>query len=144
MIEAIHHTGLVVRDLEKAVEFYRDGIGLEVVSRYERVGPAINQVVGYSNVSLTIALMGGIGEHCIELIQYLSPPSQQRPSEERSVLGATHLSFVVDDIERTFQKLVENGAIAMNPPALVGPSRKACYLQDPDRNWIELMELSEE
>ena len=144
MIKALHHTGLVVWDLEKAVEFYQNGIGLEVVSRYERIGPAINQVVGYEAVSLTIALMGGISDHCVELIQYISPPSQERPSEERSVLGAAHLSFVVDDIEKTLQKLVAHGAITMNPPTLVGPGRKACYLQDPDQNWIELMELSEE
>ena len=144
MIKALHHTGLVVSDLDKAVGFYRKAIGLEVVSRYERIGPAINQVIGYENTNLTIALMGGIGEHCVELIQYLSPPSQERPSEERSVLGATHLSFVVDDIEKAFQELIEHGAIAWNPPAQVGPGRKACYLQDPDRNWLELMELGDD
>ena len=29
----------------------------------------------------------------------------------------------------------------MNPPVQLGPDRLACYLQDPDGNWIELVEV---
>ena len=39
MIKDMHHTGFVVSDLERAVEFYRDVIGMEVTTRYERTGP---------------------------------------------------------------------------------------------------------
>ena len=143
MIKRMHHTGFVVSDLEKAVEFYRDGAGLEVQARYERIGSAIEQVVGYEGAHLRIAVLGLGGEHLLELIQYVSPPPAERPTEERSVLGGTHLAFLVDDIEGTLAALAINGARTMNPPAEVAPGRKGCYLQDPDGNWIELIQIRE-
>ena len=143
MIKKMHHTGFVVTNLEKAVQFYQDVVGLEVLSRYERIGPGINQVIGYDDVHLQIALVRAGGEHALELIQYLSPSPAERPTAERNVQGATHLAFQVDDIEKTFQRLVENGARKMNPPAELAPGRVACYLQDPDGNWIELLQLQE-
>lgn len=141
MIRQLHHTGFVVADLEKAVAFYRDGVGLEEQGRYERTGPGIEQVVGYEGAHLQIVLMGLGGEHNLELIQYRSPDPAQRPTEERSVLGATHLAFQVDDIEKAFQTMVSNGAKALNPPKELAAGRVACYIQDPDGNWLELLQI---
>ena len=45
MIKGMHHTGLVVRDLEKAVEFYRDVIGLKVIEERERIAGPVSLVV---------------------------------------------------------------------------------------------------
>ena len=82
MIKDMHHTGFVVSDLERAVAFYRDVIGMEVTSRYERIGPGVESVVGYKGAHLKIALMGAGGVHALELIKYLSPfrPSGRRTS----------------------------------------------------------------
>ena len=142
MIKRFHHTGFVVQDVDKAIAFYRDIVGLEVANRYQRTGHAIGQVVGYDDAHLEIAILESKGEHILELIQYVNPPPGARPTQERSVLGGTHLCMLVDDIDETFRKLTENGAVAMNPPASVAPGRTACYMQDPDGNWIELLELS--
>ena len=49
----------------------------------------------------------------------------------------------MDDIEAVYRRLSENGARIINPPAVIAPGRVACYLADPDGNWVELMELSE-
>ena len=143
MIKGMHHTGFVVSDLDAAVQFYQDTIGLKIRKRYERTGTPIGQVVGYEHAHLKIALMGAGADHTLELIQYMSPPPDERPTEERAVLGGNHLAFLVDDIEATHQTLVRGGATALNPPAEVAPGRKACYMQDPDRNWIELLEVNE-
>ena len=110
-------------------------------ARYERTGPGIEQVVGYEGAHLQIVLMGAGGDHSLELIQYRNPAPARRPTEERSVLGATHLCFQVDDIEKTFQALVSNGAKVLNPPEELAAGRVACYLQDPDGNWLELLQI---
>jgi catechol 2,3-dioxygenase-like lactoylglutathione lyase family enzyme len=143
MIIGLHHTGFVVEDLERAVAFYRDVVGMEVVSRYERTGPGIEQVIGYEGAHLKIAHMGAGGEQTLELIQYLNPPPDRRPTGERSVLGASHLAIQVDDIEECFERLVAGGAKPLNPPTELAPGRTACYLQDPDGNWLELIQLAE-
>ena len=141
MIKALHHSGFVVTDLEKATEFYRDVVGLKVLDTRERTGEAISQVVGYEDCHLKAVDVGTGDGHKLELIEYVNPPAGERPSEERSVIGGSHLCFQVDDIDATFQRLVENGGQKMNPPVELAPGRLACYLRDPDGNWIELLEL---
>jgi catechol 2,3-dioxygenase-like lactoylglutathione lyase family enzyme len=145
MITGMNHTGFVVRDLEKSVEFYNEVVGLQVVRRGERDGGTISQIVGYPDSHLKMAMLGidQVGGHILELIEYLNPVSTDRPTQERAVLGASHLAFNVTDIQDTFQRLLDNGAKRLNPPVEVAPGRLACYLQDPDGNWIELIEASE-
>ena len=141
MIKDLHHTGFVVSDLGRAVEFYRDVIGLDEKSRYERTGRGIDRVVGYEGAHLQVALMGAGGVHSLELIQYLNPAPAERLTNERSVLGGTQLACQVDDIDSIFQAAVDNGATRLNRPTEVASGRIACYMQDPDGNWIELLEI---
>jgi catechol 2,3-dioxygenase-like lactoylglutathione lyase family enzyme len=143
MVQQLHHTGFVVRDRDKSVAFYRDIVGFKVVGTYERIGPEINRVVGYEDAHLKLALLDLGGGHMLELIQYVSPSSYEHTTTERNVLGAAHLALQVEDISAMFEKLSEGGAKIMNPPAQIAPGRIVCYLQDPDGNWLEIMELSE-
>ena len=91
MIRGINHAGFVVRDLEAAVRFYEEIVGLRVQDRLERTGEPISQVVGYDGAHLKIAKMAAEGEeHFLELIEYVQPPSAERASEERAIIaGAT-------------------------------------------------------
>ena len=143
MITRMNHTGFVVRDLRKAIEFYWDVLGLDLLIERERSGGPISQVVGYENTHLKAGNMGLKDGHVLEFIEYISPVAAERPTEERSVLGGGHLAFEVDDIDRTYEELVSRGAKKLNPPVEVVPGRKVCYLQDPEGNRIELMELRE-
>ena len=90
MILNTHHTGFVVKDLEKAIKFYTEGLGFEVSARYERTGNAIQQVVGYDSAHLNLALLSLGKEHLVELIEYISPKPISRPTNERSAVGSTH------------------------------------------------------
>ena len=142
MITGMNHAGLVVKDLEQALEFYHGLLGLQIIARRERDGGPIDQVVGYPSTHLIIANVGFDQHTSIELIQYAHPPPDSRPTEERAVLGGSHICFDVDDIDETHQALVEGGATELNPPVEVAPGRKVCYMQDPDGNWIELLQTS--
>ncbi|MCH2320434.1 MAG: VOC family protein [SAR202 cluster bacterium] len=142
MVQKLHHTGFVVKNVEESTAFYRDVVGLSLIRAYERMGTGIDQVVGYENAHLSAAILDIGGGHILELIQYVNPRSEDRPTEERNVLGATHLALLVDDIHAMYARLAEKGGQVMNPPAELEPGRIACYLQDPDGNWIELLELS--
>ena len=145
MITGMNHTGFVVTDVEASAEFYQRVVGLREVARRERNGGPISQVVGYENTHLKAVLLGFEEDsgHVLELIQYMRPVSSDRPTAERAVLGASHICFTVDDIQATFENLVANGAHQLNPPAEVSPGRTVCYLQDPDGNWIELLQTRE-
>ena len=141
MIRGMNHSGIVVRDLDSAVGFYRDVVGLKLLDTFERDGGPISDVLGYENTHIKGATLD-IGEgHKLELIEYINPPPAARPTEERSVLGASHLAFNVDDAEETYKSLIGRGAKRLNPPVEVVPGKIVCYLQDPDGNWLELVEM---
>jgi len=136
----IHHAGVVVSDLEKAIAFYRDVVGLSLADRRERNGGPICQVVGYPETHILIADMAGEDGGILELIQYVTPTPQPRNNEGRAVVTASHVCFQVADVEEAYRKVLEHGGKAINPPVSVVPGRKGCYMQDPDGNWIELVQ----
>ncbi len=140
MITGINHTGIVVADLEEAIAFYTDVLGLELVERRERDSGPISQVLNYENTHIKVADVAAPDGRVIELIHYLNPPPATRPTEERSVLGASHTAFSVDDMDATFSRLMAGGARQLNPPVEVAPGKLVCYLQDPWGNWLELIQ----
>jgi catechol 2,3-dioxygenase-like lactoylglutathione lyase family enzyme len=146
-VEWMNHTGFVVSDMERSLAFYRDLLGLEVERNTVLEGEFISQLVGYPNARLHIVYLGvGDARHAVELVQYLNPPSRESVvSSERRSVGATHLGIIVDDLDSFYRELSARGVRFVNPPA-VRPNatypfaRKGCYLQDPDGNWLELLE----
>ena len=46
MVQKLHHTGFVVKNVEESIAFYRDVVGLSLIRAYERMGTGIDQVVG--------------------------------------------------------------------------------------------------
>lgn len=149
-VTGTHHTGFVVSDMDKAIRFYRDVLGLtearDPVVR-EATGPAISKIVGYADAKLRAAkLRTDDDEHLLELVEYVNPVGGRVSPTPRNDVGASHLGLVVDDIAALHGKLVENGVkIAKVPPSGSGDEdtseQKAYYVEDPDGNWVELVEL---
>ena len=140
MITAFNHAGLIVQDLDKAIEFYRDVIDLEVKTMMERTGEAPSKLLGYDDIHIKGAHVSPGEGPTLELIQYINPSAANRPTEERAVLGASHVAFTCEGIQETFDHLISKGAKQMNPPQEVAPGQWRCYLQDPEGNWVELCE----
>ena len=140
MIKGFHHTGIVVKNLENSIAFYEDVIGLTLSARRERNGGLITKIVGYPNVHLKAALFDLENGHFFELLEYIEPQPKEMPTEQRAVLGASHIAFMVTDISQTLESVVKNGGIPLNEPVEFISGRSGCYLQDPDGNWIEFIE----
>ena len=139
----LNHTGFAVEDLERSVRFYTEGLGLEQSLRVLADAPGLSSVVGYEDAVLDISMLVGVDGHTLELIQYVNPagePSDTGSQHKRARYGAAHLCFMVRDIEATFASLLDLGGTKLNAPVTVFDGVNACYLQDPDGNWIELIE----
>ena len=142
----MNHTGLVVSDMERSLAFYRDMLGLTEERNAILEGGMISQLVGYDDAKLHIAYLGtGDMRHSVELIQYLNPVGDPVVTPHRNRVGTAHLGIIVDDLDTMYRELSAKGLEFVAPPA-VRPdapypwARKACYLQDPDGNWLELIE----
>ena len=74
MITRMNHTGFIVADLDKSVDFYTNVMGLKIVRRIERDGGPISQVLAYPDTHIKAALLGLEGEegHILELISNTS------------------------------------------------------------------------
>ena len=140
MITGMHHSGVVVLDLDRAVKFYSDAVGLKLRGIFEFADASTAQVVGYQDVKLKTAEMETPDGQMIEFLQYVYPLAPRRPSQERSLQGASHLAFKVEDIDKALEAMIGRGGIKLNPPVEESAGVKVCYLQDPEGNWVELVE----
>ena len=141
------HTGFTVRDLDRALAFYRDVLGMEVVFEQEKRGGYLAEIVGYPDAHVRMAhLQFPGGGHRVELFEYLHPTPQGDPGEPRDV-GITHVCLAVDDIGALFERVVAAGASPLSQPVPVDTGANAggrgVYVRDPDGVLLELFQPPE-
>ena len=117
MITKIRHTGIVVSNLEKAIQFY-EALGFKISSRQVETGTFIDQVVGLDEVEVETAKFLAPCGGMLELLEYHSHPIQKDYSKQQSnKLGCSHIALSVPSITRTFEVISEFGVTFVNPPA---------------------------
>jgi catechol 2,3-dioxygenase-like lactoylglutathione lyase family enzyme len=147
MISGVHHVALVVSDLDAMTAFYRDACGLTLVGEAERDGEFVSRVVGFEGAHLRLRFLRAEGDSTVlELIEYVQPKGRDQHGTQNG-LGSSHFCFRVNDLEATYQRLSNAGMRFVAPPATEiqqsGRTHKACYVQDPEGNWVEFTEVSE-
>ena len=148
-LKMVHHHGFTVSDLEKSLKFYRDALGLEVVRISERKDlPSYNTILGYDDVRLQVAILTHpVNDFVLELFLYINPLSTKRELQNYFV-GASHLAFEVDDIDKQYAQLQAAGFGAINPPVDVVRDGKtvarAMYALDPDGISVEMFQEYED
>jgi lactoylglutathione lyase len=117
------HTMLRVRDLEAALEFFVDDLGLVVTRRSEHEG---------GRFTLVFLGTGAEGDHAqIELTYNWD---QQEPYPTGRFFG--HLAFAVDDIYATCTRLMERGRTIHRPPR----DGRMAFVKSPDGHSVELLQ----
>ena len=144
MLKSFFHTGFVVKDIEASINFYTDVLGMRIAGRTERKGEFVEQVLAFPGAHIKGGFVDMGHGHQLELIQYLSPASGENLLN-RNDLGASHLAFLVEDLDKFYEDTSQKGIKYNNPPASMFDdngklSRKAAYAQDPDGNWLEFVE----
>ena len=125
----ILHTMLRVGDLDRSVTFYRDVMGMKLLSRKE-----------YPDGKFTLAFLGyGTNpEHAeIELTYNWGVPSY----EIGTAYG--HIALGVEDIRSTCTRIRDaGGKIVREPGPMKHGTTVIAFVQDPDGYKIELIEES--
>ena len=139
------HTGFQVADLERALSFYRDLLGLEEVWRRVVTDAYIGTLVGYPGVELHQALLRipGTG-HCLELLDYRNV--ERAPVDTRTANpGTAHICLVVQGLAGLYERLLRAGVRFVSPPVVptIGPNqgRLVAYMCDWDGIRVELLQL---
>lgn len=132
------HGGLCVRDLERSLRFYCDGLGFEKAEVYEVGGDFGRALEVDGDVQVTSQFIRTAGM-AIELLAYSSPGVHGTPSASRNQLGLTHLSFYVDDLEAAIAHLVACGGRVVDGTRTANEAIELIFLEDPDGTRVELM-----
>lgn len=141
MIEGVHHSAVIVSNMDNSIRFYRDTLGLKLLFTIEE---SFNgKAVGIdADVTMKTSLLKA-GENLIELIQYVSPkgkPFDRLPCD----VGNLHIAFRVSDIYALYDKLQKKGVKFSSSPneETEGPLKGWIwvYLTDPDGVQVELVE----
>ncbi len=136
----VRHVGIVVSDMEKALRFYRDLIGLRDAEVVTESGPFIDGLLGMRNTKIrTAKLAGADGPTLIELLVFDSPGGTE--ATPLNAIGPTHVALTVADLDELYRRLSAAG-IAFNAPPRLTPDggAKVAFCRDPDGTYIELVE----
>lgn len=143
-ITGIFHGGVTVSDMDRALRFYRDGLGLEVEFDTVLDGPYLPVVLGLTFETIRAVYLRLPGGQFIELLEYRGIerlPATSRPCD----YGAGHLCLYVEGIDEIFQKLSDMSyrARSAGPVDITqGPNAgaRSIYLLDPDGYAVELFQ----
>ena len=141
----IRHTGIVVTDMDRSVEFYRDLLGLKTAIDFTEEGEFIDTILGMVGVRLRMVKLAAPEGGMIELLQYLSHPETRVPDARICQIGPTHVAFTVDDVEETYRQWSERGIPFVSPPQLAPDGKaKLAFCRDPDGTFLEIVEEVQE
>jgi glyoxylase I family protein len=144
MVTSFNHSGVVVEDLDAVLGFYVGLLGLEVVRELDSIAPPTGDHTGIPGARRKLVFVGVPGrDHLLELVHYFDPPSPDGHLE-RYQLGAAHVCFNVEGLEKLHADLSSSGVPFVTPPIFRetpdGGRAGVCYAQDPEGNWVEFIE----
>jgi len=130
-VKRIAHVAIVVPDIERALAFWRDALGLELAHTEE-----------VQEQESVVAFLPS-GESEVELVK----PSTETGAVARHLSkrgpGMHHICFEVDDIEETLARLKAGGVQLINAEPTIGAGGKKIAFIHPASTGGVLVELSE-
>lgn len=141
----IRHTGIVVTNMDKSLEFYRDIMGLKPVVDFVEKGEFIATISNAKGINLRMVKLTAEDGGMIELLQYISHPQGERGDNKLYEIGPTHVAFTVDDVDATYAQWSAKG-VRCNSKPVVSPDGKAklFFCQDPDGTFVEIVQMLED
>lgn len=132
MKHAIHHIGILVRDIAESVSAYEERFA------YRIVGETIHDPVQTAYIQF---LEGATPKVLIELISPDGPNSKLTVALKKGG-GLNHLAYSTDEIEKDCQELRSSGMLLLQAPveAQAFPGRRIAWLMGRDGIPIELVE----
>ncbi len=130
-VPRIHHVALVVADLEAALAFWHDLLGLPLAG-----------VQDIPEQQSRIAFLPA-GEAEVELVLPTTDDSGIARYLARRGPGMHHLCLEVSDLEAVLQQLQQKGIRLINPEPVVGPDGRRMAFLHPDSTQGVLVELYE-
>jgi lactoylglutathione lyase len=120
------HTMVRVTDIEASLRFYRDALGLEVISNKD-----------HEAGRYTLVFLAAPGDRSAQVeLTYNWPDASGKAETYTGGRNFGHLAYAVDDIHATCQRLVDHGVTISRPPR----DGRMAFVRSPDGISIELLQ----
>jgi len=137
----IRHTGIVVSDIDRSIDFYTKLLGFSIKKDMVESGEYIDNFSDLKDAKVRTVKMSLDSGDMVELLCYESHPEQPDMSRPITRIGCSHIALTVDDLDDTYQRLLESGVVFNSPPQLSPDGfAKVTFCKDPDGSLIEVVE----
>jgi catechol 2,3-dioxygenase-like lactoylglutathione lyase family enzyme len=133
------HLVVGVTDMDRALGFYRDVLGMEVIFESLISGEPFDAVLHATRKQEGRVVGGLLGGLMIELLSLGTEPASQQ-SARRGITGIHNVSLSVTDLDDTHRRIVAAGYTPDQEPFEIGGVRMF-FLKDPDGTSVEFIEL---
>jgi len=140
-IKRMDNVGIVVEDLDVAVEFFTE-LGLELEGRAPIEGDWADGVTGLHRQRVEVAMMRTPDGHSrLELSRFVAPPViADHRNAPVNALGYLRVMFTVEDLEDTLARLRKHGATVVDRVVQYEDQYRLCYIRGPEGILIGLAE----
>lgn len=139
MVGIADHYGIVVSDMDRALEFYQDTLDMDVIQEIVQQSDQFSRAIGLENTDVELVFLDADG-FTIELVQYNHPANGSAPENSSpNSVGRAHFCIGVDDIESVYEELQSDTEFISSPQELEN-GVKLAFMKDPDGNLVELLQ----
>lgn len=138
-VKRMDNVGIVVEDLDAAVEFFTE-LGLALEGRAMVEGEWAGRITGLGNQRVEIAMMVTPDGHSrLELSRFLAPAVvADHRSAPVNALGYLRVMFAVENLDDTLARLGKRGAELVGDVVQYEDMYRLCYIRGPEGILIGL------
>jgi len=141
LVIGYRHTGIIVKNIEESIHFYRDLLGLKEIQDFFDDSENINKITGIKNANVHMIKLKAEDGTVLEILEYKNHPTEIIEQPIYNV-GACHIAFQVNNVDVAYKKLVENGITVVSKPVLSNEKIAKVFLcLDPNKIRVELVEM---
>ncbi len=142
MINGVRHIGIVVNEMENAINFWVNLLGFKVTIDQIEEGQFIDKLLGLDKVLVRTVKLAAPDRSLIELLHFKSHKSLPTWDGSPYKTGLTHVALKVQNLNETVSKLEQNGYHKINE-IQKSPNGQVlvCYIKGYEGTLLELVEV---
>ena len=135
------HLGIICKNLEKSLVFYRDILGLKVIQDFWDDSPYIQEITGIKEINVHMIKLKMNDDSVLELLSYDTHPTELI-SHTIINTGICHIALQINSAEAMHSKLILNGYHPISKPVLSSEGiAKVFFCLDPSHVRGEFVEM---